>query len=52
VVAWAGPWPLAERWWSDDGASRRVYLQAVLDDGRGLLLAQAEGAWRLEALYD
>jgi protein ImuB len=51
VVAWAGPWPLAERWWSDD-TSRRVYLQTLLDDGRGLLLAQTEGAWRLEALYD
>jgi len=52
VVTWAGPWPLVERWWSGDSASRRVYLQAVLDDGRGLLLAQTQGAWRLEALYD
>ncbi|NNU26342.1 Y-family DNA polymerase [Isoptericola sediminis] len=52
VVGWAGPWPLAERWWAPDGGTRRVHLQAVLDDGRGLLLAQTAGAWTVEALYD
>jgi protein ImuB len=50
VAGWAGPWPLAERWWN--GGPRRVYLQTVLDDGRGLLLAQAGGRWQVEALYD
>jgi len=52
VRGWGGPWPLAERWWSPDGGARRVYLQAVLDDGRGLLLAAAGGAWQVEAVYD
>ncbi len=52
VVGWAGPWPLAERWWAPDGGRRRVYLQVVLDDGRGLLLAQLDGAWQTEAVYD
>ncbi|GAA1969053.1 DNA polymerase Y family protein [Isoptericola halotolerans] len=52
VVGWAGPWPLAERWWAPDGGTRRVHLQAVLDDGRGLLLAQVAGAWQVEAVYD
>lgn len=50
VVGWAGPWPLAERWWC--AGPRRVHLQAVLDDGRGLLLAQSAGRWHVEALYD
>ncbi|GAA4726031.1 DNA polymerase Y family protein [Isoptericola chiayiensis] len=52
IVGWAGPWPLAERWWAPDGGTRRVHLQAVLEDGRGLLLAQVAGAWQMEALYD
>ncbi|SKC82710.1 DNA polymerase Y family protein [Krasilnikoviella flava] len=52
VTGWAGPWPLAERWWSAGGGARRVYLQAVLDDGRALLLAQSGGVWQVEAFYD
>ncbi|MBE1874547.1 DNA polymerase Y family protein, partial [Myceligenerans sp. TRM 65318] len=52
VTDWAGPWPVVERWWRPDGGDRRVYLQVVTDDGAGLLLAQAGGAWRLEAHYD
>ncbi|MFD6177275.1 MULTISPECIES: Y-family DNA polymerase [unclassified Isoptericola] len=52
VTGWAGPWPLAERWWAADGGARRVYLQAVLDDGRALLLAQSGGRWQVEAFYD
>lgn len=52
VTGWAGPWPLAERWWSAGGGARRVYLQAVLDDGRALLLAQTGGVWQVEAFYD
>lgn len=51
VVGWAGPWPSAERWWSEH-PSRRVYLQVSLDDGTALLLAQHSGAWLCEARYD
>jgi protein ImuB len=51
VTDWAGPWPLAERWWHG-GGTRRVHLQVVLDDGRGLLLAQTAGTWTVEACYD
>lgn len=51
VADWAGPWPVAERWWSAE-ASRRVFLQVVLGDGRGLLLSAARGTWQLEAVYD
>ncbi|MBD5787265.1 DNA polymerase Y family protein [Cellulosimicrobium terreum] len=51
VVGWAGPWPLAERWWTPD-PRRRVHLQVVLDDGRGLLLASTRGRWTVEGVYD
>lgn len=52
VTDWAGPWPVAERWWHPDGGSRRVWLQLLTDDGAGLLMAQTAGAWQAEARYD
>ncbi len=51
VEAWAGPWPIVERWWSED-ASRRAYLQVALADGRAVLVASRRGEWTLEAVYD
>jgi protein ImuB len=51
VEAWAGPWPIAERWWSED-AARRAYLQVALADGRAVLVASRAGEWALEAVYD
>ncbi|MCB7137315.1 DNA polymerase Y family protein [Cellulosimicrobium marinum] len=51
VVDWAGPWPLAERWWTP-APRRRVHLQVLLDDGRGLLLAGTRGRWTVEGVYD
>ncbi|QTE31396.1 DNA polymerase Y family protein [Pengzhenrongella sicca] len=51
LVAWAGPWPMVERWWSG-APRRRVHLQVALADGRALLLACSAGAWTCEALYD
>ena len=51
VTGWAGPWPLAERWWGET-AQRRVYVQVVLDDDTALLLACTGGQWTCEALYD
>jgi len=55
VEAWAGPWPIVERWWSSE-ASRRAFLQVSLRDDAGggpaLLIALHEGRWMLEAVYD
>jgi protein ImuB len=55
VVDWAGPWPVAERWWTTQGR-RRVFLQVVADGEEaptlGLLLSSSAGEWSLEALYD
>ncbi len=51
VRDWAGPWPLAERWWGPT-PQRRGYLQVLLDDGTGLLLASTQGRWTVEGVYD
>lgn len=55
VESWAGPWPVAERWWSED-ASRRAYLQIALHEGDedtlAVLVAYTGGRWELEAVYD
>jgi protein ImuB len=64
VTAWAGPWPVDERWWSAESASRVVRCQIVDARGRAYLVSAAipsagiPGAdpsvctWNLEALYD
>nr|WP_311836227.1 DNA polymerase Y family protein [Cellulomonas fimi] len=51
LAAWAGPWPMVERWWTP-APQRRVHLQAALADGRALLLAFSGGRWTCEAVYD
>jgi protein ImuB len=64
VVGWAGPWPLAERWWAgldtgpapssaaSAGPRVRAHVQVALDDGRALLLSCTGEAWGCEATYD
>jgi protein ImuB len=52
VVAWAGPWPVEERWWDPAVARRRARLQVALADGRALLLIIEGGRWWIEATYD
>lgn len=56
VLAWAGPWPVEERWWDPDGGRRRARLQVVLDaaeEGHSALLLACEGGrWRVEGAYD
>jgi protein ImuB len=60
VTAWAGPWPVDERWWSTDSARRVVRCQIVDARGRAYLVSStiplaedaASRTWHLEALYD
>lgn len=55
VVAWAGPWPMEERWWerTTGGPWRRVArLQLLLEGGEAWLVAREGGRWRLEGVYD
>jgi protein ImuB len=52
VVAWAGPWPLDERWWDPPAHRRRARFQAVTTDGSAWLLALEGGRWWADAAYD
>ncbi len=52
IVGWAGPWPVDERWWAPEEASRRARFQVALGDGRALLLCLTDGDWTVEAIYD
>lgn len=52
ATAWAGPWPLEQRWW-DAGARRSLgRLHLVDDDGMAWLLFLERHAWWAEARYD
>ena len=52
IVAWAGPWPVDERWWDGTGHRRRARLQVVTATGEAYLLALERGAWLVEGRYD
>lgn len=52
VVAWAGPWPVDERWWDPPAHRRRARAQVVTADGTARLLALEGGRWWVEATYD
>ena len=51
VRAWAGPWPLDQRWWSADRARRLARLQIVTSDGAAHLVAIERQRWMLLATY-
>jgi protein ImuB len=57
VVAWAGPWPVEERWWDPRRARRAVRLQLLVrrsesDSPPVAMVAVLERrVWRLAALY-
>ncbi|HXV92910.1 MAG TPA: DNA polymerase Y family protein [Pseudonocardia sp.] len=51
VRAWAGPWPLRQRWWAPDG-TEGSRLQVVCDDGTALLLHARDGRWWVTGVYD
>jgi len=52
VAAWAGPWPVDERWWDEASARRIARFQVVGVDGRAWLLVLDGDAWFTEARYD
>jgi protein ImuB len=61
VLAWAGPWPVDERWWAPAEAHRAVRAQVLLGSGaegngaeeeQALLLSCFRGRWHVEGLYD
>jgi protein ImuB len=52
VVAWAGPWPVDERWWDPARHRRRARFQLLTASGTALLATVEGGRWWLEAVYD
>jgi protein ImuB len=52
VVAWAGPWPVDERWWDPTAHRRRARMQVRCATGPALLVACEGGRWWCEATYD
>lgn len=51
ISAWAGPWPVATRWW--EGNPVRYRLQVLDEQGMGWLLgADEESRWSIDARYD
>jgi protein ImuB len=52
VLAWAGPWPIDERWWAPAEAHRAARFQFVLTGGHAVLATLSKGRWAVEAVYD
>jgi protein ImuB len=51
VQAWAGPWPVDERWWDATRARRTARFQVLTRSGRLLLVGIERGQWWLTAEY-
>lgn len=52
VVAWAGPWPVEERWWEPERHRRLARFQVVTDEDDGLLVVAEHQRWWISARYD
>ncbi|WP_235999718.1 DNA polymerase Y family protein [Qaidamihabitans albus] len=61
VADWAGPWPVAGRWWAPEGVGPRARLQVVLEGvapeqpGTALLLVwqgNRRPLWTVEGVYE
>lgn len=45
ITAWAGPWPVDERWWEPRSRVRAARFQVVLSDGGAHVVSLAGGRW-------
>ncbi len=52
IIAWAGPWPVEERWWEPDRHRRLARFQMLTDDREGLLVVLERQRWWISARYD
>jgi protein ImuB len=52
ISAWAGPWPIAERWWDADTSRTANRFQVVDETGTAWLLVLEDHLWWAEARYD
>jgi protein ImuB len=51
VVAWAGPWPVEQRWWSPERSRRLARFQMVTDQGVAHLVGVEQQRWVILATY-
>jgi protein ImuB len=54
VVAWAGPWPVEERWWDPQRWRRHARLQVLASNGKetvAWLLSVESRQWKIMAVY-
>ena len=51
ITAWAGPWPLDERWWDPDQHRRLARFQLTTDDGAAMLAVVENQRWWITAHY-
>ncbi|HEY4332766.1 MAG TPA: hypothetical protein VGM78_09360, partial [Ilumatobacteraceae bacterium] len=51
IVAWAGPWPVDERWWDATHHRRVARFQFVTERGTALLAMVERQQWRIAAVY-
>ena len=51
VHGWAGPWPVAQRWWAPDGVAGSR-LQVLRADGAAFLLFAHADRWEVAGVYD
>jgi protein ImuB len=52
LTAWAGPWPLEERWWDPATARHAHRFQVVDGEGMAWLLVLDDDGWWAEGRYD
>jgi protein ImuB len=52
IIAWAGPWPIEERWWEPERHRRLARFQVVTDDHDGYLVVAEHQRWWISARYD
>lgn len=52
ITAWAGPWPVHERWWDDKAHVSLARFHVVTADGVARLVATGAGRWWVEGTYD
>jgi protein ImuB len=52
VEAWAGPWPVTERWWDPEHSRALHRFQLVDTEGNAWLLALEDHRWWAEGCYD
>jgi protein ImuB len=51
VTAWAGPWPVDQRWWAGTRARRLARFQVVTEQGVAHLVGVEQQRWSILATY-